>query len=473
MGGERILIRAGKDPRTVLSPEAALAYHPHSSFGTNIGNALFSDSVWRLLSVPQAELTADAFSLERVSSGRNWAEFVNDHYDRYVLPMANAFRRGAATWLDRLSGIIERLTIPVTVVGVGANLHRDGSPGFDSAMAESVARFMRAVLEHSALVGVRGEMTATYLKTLGFSEEHVQVIGCPSVYLNGPDYSVTRRTDEINTDSPLSLCIAPPEAFFAGSVAYHVATYPRLIYVPQETSDLAMMVWGVNRADRVYAEEMPATTSHVLFQQDRMRFPLDSSVWVDMLRPMHVSFGTRIHGVIAGLLAGVPGFTVPFGSRILELSRYHEIPTIARKKVTAGFDIATEYESGDWSAYNAGLKPRFEVLTRFLETNGLTHIYQEGQDNPAFDAEIAATRYPPPVHPLVEASPTFDQDRSSRLAWLQQGEMGDLSENEFVYHPPFLVSADIDDVAQETSQTVSVTKSCQDPSTVGLLNRSV
>lgn len=45
---------------------------------------------------------------------------------------------------------------------------------------EDVKEFIKAVLDRSAKVGIRGEITASYLKRLGFREEiDFTVMGCP------------------------------------------------------------------------------------------------------------------------------------------------------------------------------------------------------------------------------------------------------------------------------------------------------
>ena len=55
-------------------------------------------------------------------------ERANSEFDVFVVPMANAFRADFVDSLDRLTDFIERLTIPVVVVGVGAQ----SSTGYDT-----------------------------------------------------------------------------------------------------------------------------------------------------------------------------------------------------------------------------------------------------------------------------------------------------------------------------------------------------
>ena len=61
----RILLRAGKDPFTVYSPESALEDFPAGIFGKNVGNLVFSDSMHRILSTPGSQVLANTFLGER------------------------------------------------------------------------------------------------------------------------------------------------------------------------------------------------------------------------------------------------------------------------------------------------------------------------------------------------------------------------------------------------------------------------
>jgi polysaccharide pyruvyl transferase WcaK-like protein len=70
----------------------------------------------------------------------------------------------------------------------------------------------------------------------------------------------------------------------------------------------------------------PITLDHPLIRSDRVRFFLDPTTWFEHLAQYDFSFGTRIHGNIAALLAGTPALLLAHDSRTLELAEYHEIP---------------------------------------------------------------------------------------------------------------------------------------------------
>src|SRR5699024_7137094 len=55
---------------------------------------------------------------------------------------------------------------------------------------------VRAILEKSSIIGVRGEITAEYLKQKGFRpEKDFTVIGCPSLYMFGDALPVPKQTE--------------------------------------------------------------------------------------------------------------------------------------------------------------------------------------------------------------------------------------------------------------------------------------
>ena len=128
----RILIRSHKSPFTVADAETT---YDKNLIGNNTGNLVFSQSVYRLLSTADAELSTSGLAKSKASS-------VNGSYDHVVIPLANAFRPGYEQTLDALSTLIEGLTVPVTVVGVGAQASIEG----DYKNAESVGAATPATL---------------------------------------------------------------------------------------------------------------------------------------------------------------------------------------------------------------------------------------------------------------------------------------------------------------------------------------
>ena len=108
----RILLRSPKNPFEVVSPDEVFR---RNLIGTNAGNLVFLQATWKILGVPGATLVPDGLS---VTPGR--ADEINDLYDVYVVPLANAFRPSFEDSLIQMTQLIRRLRIPVVILGVGA-----------------------------------------------------------------------------------------------------------------------------------------------------------------------------------------------------------------------------------------------------------------------------------------------------------------------------------------------------------------
>lgn len=393
----RILLRGGKDPFEMIPAHHRRAWHGGGFFATNTGNLLFADAVHRLLSVPGAEIAMDANRLARTDHTDATAAAVEEQYDHVVLPLANALRVEWAPMLDRLSGLIERLTIPVTVVGMGAQFalgHLDATLPDDVVAAQR--RFVRAVLDHSARIGVRGQITADHLARLGFGPEHVQVIGCPSLFWRSsmPQVRDERATGQLHRDDPIILTIGTttrPEILpFIDRAAEE---FPQLVYVAQREYDLALLQWG--RDAEGLDPRLPVNREHRLYREDRIRLFLDSRPWVDFASRHRFAVGTRLHGSVAAILGGTPALMVAHDSRTLEVADYHAIPYRELGQVRPQTSVAELFELADYNAFNAGVTERWERLTGFLEANGLAHVGPEG--NPAYDERLAAAPFAPAV----------------------------------------------------------------------------
>src|SRR4051812_22595554 len=150
--------------------------------GNNLGNLLYTFAVERQLSASGNTVLARPTRGDALRP-----EWIRDNVDHLVIPLANAFRISFRKRLDGLSELIEKVDVPVTVLGVGAQAFVDGT--WQSKHSEefnpAVKRFVTAVLDRGPSIGVRGEFTRDYLVSLGFPDEAVEVIGCPSMFLRG------------------------------------------------------------------------------------------------------------------------------------------------------------------------------------------------------------------------------------------------------------------------------------------------
>ncbi|WP_051196664.1 polysaccharide pyruvyl transferase family protein [Jonesia quinghaiensis] len=420
----KILLRAGKSPFTSLEPEVALEGFGQGVWGSNVGNLIFGDSVHRLLSTPDVDITTNAFLTERAGVTQEYIAAINEQFDHFVIPLANAFRKSFLPLLSRLTDVIEQLTIPVTVVGVGVvggpKSLEDPVPTMEPEDAAVVQRFVRAVLARSATIGVRGEYTAQFLKNLGFGDDVVRVVGCPSLFKFGPDLQITKKVDALTTDSAVTLNLTPYVKEMGAISLANVKKYRDLVYIPQITADLEMMMWGKNH-EKYSRKELPVHVQHPLYVQDRMRFFVDSHTWSNYLGTRDFAFGTRIHGNIAALMAGTPAYVLAHDARTLELALHHGIPHTQVPDLAGRKDAAEFYDNADYSEFNSRQAGLFAAFSDFLVENNLEHIYLDGKANPEYDQRIAQTQYAGPVRALTSTDPSVQRENYDRIERLRSG----------------------------------------------------
>lgn len=410
----RVLVRGGKPPHVAVTPEASLSRWTWGIFGGNVGNTLFWESAYRVVNTPTAHVQSDSLYVELLKEPDTVAAAINNDFDMYVLPLANAFRGRFIPSLSRLTEVIKRLDVPVVVPGVGGQSGL-GEEMADPAVDDAVRDFVRAVLDRSASIGVRGEQTAAYLEGLGFPRSSIDIIGCPSLF-NSPDLRISKRAKRIKPASPIAMNITPV-AGIEPLIDYHVQRYSNLTYVAQEHLELAMLLWGIDAVpDR---PGIPLNTGHPLYKQDRIRFFLDPHRWRQFMSSQDFAFGTRIHGTIAALAAGTPAVLLVHDSRTKELADYHCIPH--REYGEDIVDAAGLYEEADFSEFNSFFPEAFGRYTDFLDRNGVEHVHKEGNENPAYVARIERTRLPEGVRTFAAEMTPFERELLRKLAHLRQG----------------------------------------------------
>ena len=382
---KRYLMRLGKTPFETADGFDTL---DRNTIGRNNGNLIFGAASHKLFTTADTVVEANQYKINK-----SMADRVNAEYDGFILPLANAFRPGFEAELTRTAEFIERLKIPFLMLSGGAQLPLDGDPAGLKMIEPTVKRFARAVLEKSSALTVRGELTAEYLNSLGFKD--VIVVGCPSMTMNGRGHRVD-KADSIEPGASVAYNLQTNNPF-GGSLISDAEFHYDATYMPQDLATLELMLWGTTPyiADD---DRLPMERTHHQFSEGKAEFQIDASTWIRRMSEMKFSFGPRIHGNIAAILAGTPGIVMAHDGRTLELSRYHGIPNIDLNSRDSPEEVAELYEQADFSEFNRGHPERFDKLSDFIHDNGFTHIYDPGQEQALaeYEGRIDATEYPAP-----------------------------------------------------------------------------
>ncbi|MFF8912993.1 polysaccharide pyruvyl transferase family protein [Streptomyces sp. NPDC015032] len=406
---KRILLRSGKSPYNVVPVERALH---QDVFATNSGNLIFSDAAHKILETPRSEVVSNGITTRVADAAR-----INSEYDVFVIPLANAFRPSFERQLERLTQLISKLTIPVVVPGVGAQTGVDYTADRLRPMQPTVYAFVSAVLDHSASIGVRGEFTERYLRDMGFRD--VDVIGCPSMFLNGSRLDIRENGRALGPESRIAINGSHDAVRKQGLgriISRTHARYPHLRFIGQNLSDARQLHWRDLSHQNASLTGIPTHPDHPMYGEDKVRVYIDPVTWMNDLRGFDFSFGSRIHGNIAALLAGTPATVLCGDSRTLELCRYFDIPHRMLAKVPSDLDPADLHAEADFGPLTRGHQERFERFTNFLDKNGLENTFTHGDGGAAFEARMSKLAFPPGVRPWIGAGAAAMSDR---LNWLQ------------------------------------------------------
>ncbi len=411
---KRYIMRAPASPFENPTHRLALEKDLMSS---NSGNLLFVHSIARALMTEDTQIDfAKTIDILKISEEEN----LDEKYDAFIIPLANAFRTSALNDMKRLIKIIESVDMPCIVIGVGYQ-HKLKDDLFDDEELNQISRtFCEAVLKKSSSIGIRGEYTAKYLENLGFvRDKDFRIIGCPSMYLYGENLPAQKelhlsKETKVNINCKISLSRKAHK--FIHKVCDEFDDH---VYIPQNTYELETLFCGRNVFDGAYVNKTspyyPVDYDAPIYRQNKIRGFVNVEAWLDFLKERDLNIGTRIHGNIAGILSGLPSFIVAPDIRVLELAEFHQIPHITLSEVNQDTIIRDVLEAADFSTIHKGHRERFRNYMDFLHENSLTTIYDKKSSVVPFDEKIKAINFHGPIVPLPFA--TYDETMEASKYW--------------------------------------------------------
>lgn len=358
---------ARRRPRADDTPDRRLSFT-----GRNTGNLLFIDALRRIVThqdyAPEVGFRPES---------------IRERHDGLVIPAAN-WLNGSSDW-GGLADLIERSQLPCVMVGLGAQAPSEDQPPHVSA---GTRRLLKVVAERSHSISVRGTYSAEMVERLGV--KNVTVTGCPSLLwhvnrlprvtpLNAS--GVEKVTINASRESDLAAlekddlrnhvsCLLSREAYKKG--------YDFVIQTEAPDLDMAMSM-EQGRAPTsetvAYLQKAFAAAPSDLpeFFRGHVRAFFDPAEWIASMQRTDAVIGTRLHGVIAGLLASRPSVLITHDTRTREMADHAAIPQIPAKTILKEGEIVPRrlVERANFTAFHQRMQSYRRTFQAFFAANAV------------------------------------------------------------------------------------------------------
>lgn len=398
---KKILVRSGMSPLDTFSADKIIK---RNAIGNNVGNLMYAYSVFRNLTTENVELVSDYYRTNPAD-----ADMINETYDAYAIPLANAIRPSFIPTLKKYTELIQKLKIPVYVIGMGMAFPYEPNIGTKRPFDDDVKRFVTAVLEKSSILGLRGQITSDYLSYLGFKEgrDH-QVIGCPSMYTYGENIKI--RDIELNNNSSICVNMTPKAnqevLKFLNGLSDQ---YKNLDFIPQDMDEMILTYSGapfLGGAVNTAVDNYPNSLKSKVYKNNQVKFFLSAPSWIEYMKSANLSIGTRLHGNVAPTLAGTPSITIPIDARMRELTEYHNFPRVSINEINEDSKLESLLAKVDLHSVEKNQKKNYDNFISFLEKNDIEHVYNyhsEGLKVP-FDTMLEKINLKDPLIPITSCN---------------------------------------------------------------------
>jgi hypothetical protein len=256
--------------------------------------------------------------------------------DLIVLALANQL--GSHTDLGSAATLLEEFNLPVVGLGLGAQA---ASTGVDIELKSGTDRWLRTICRlrpsDAPNLGVRGGYTEEQIGRLGLGGAAV-VTGCPSNFINMQD-DIAASVEKGFKRRPRCIGVTAGIPYLAGLENLErnlaeMATKTGGAYIVQH--GLQMLQLARNEFDNMDADVLESCRAYITPHKTLEEFKAwcrqfayafyDARSWMDFMRRFDFVVGSRFHGAMLAIQAGVPAACIVHDSRTAEMCETMAIP---------------------------------------------------------------------------------------------------------------------------------------------------
>ncbi len=310
-------------------------------------------------------------------------EEFDDHFDIVFIPASNFVRNGED--MQEQYDYFSKTRTQFLVFGLGSQMSAEEPIQLQSG----TDKFLRLVAERAGSIGVRGSGTAELLLSLGI--RNVDIVGCPSI-MHFPNDLKHRRISPITKETRVATNYSNNVRRHSFS-AEHFADIESLIFkhflrdnsfyfLQNEAAEMEILK---HQGEFPTSDTVESAIAQASLQFDvdsdsaavrhffsfNMRMFFDVQEWISCLRTMAFSIGSRFHGNIAALMAGIPALFIAHDNRTLELCEFFSLPHLEVNRHYSPLTIEQMIDRVDYNDFFSRLPLVFAHWKTFLARNDL------------------------------------------------------------------------------------------------------
>lgn len=246
---------------------------------------------------------------------------------------------------------------------------------------DDLKKFLEILAERAEL-GTRTEYDAEILNSIGI--KNVRVIGCPSMFCNlDRNFCVDDsniKLDRVNfnfTTDFSNLGISQREAV---EVHWPLLLYFINLFENGRQIDFTMQKPPFTEISDIHGILLSYGEVHE-FYKNCGRYFYSAKDWVQGIKNTDTfSMGTRFHGNVAAIMAGVPTLMVNVDNRMVGMNKFYKIPYIDIKDFDAQKPLEFYREIADYSEFNKNYSRVYDNFIDYCEKVGI-RLKERKNDN--------------------------------------------------------------------------------------------
>lgn len=293
---------------------------------------------------------------------------INNEYSKVILVLQDNIRL-FDSYLnhDIYEGLVyffKKIKIPIVVFSLGSNSFDRNWQALQDGLNKNLVSLLKIISDNTVSFGVRGEYTLDILNKLGI--KNAEVVGCPSYFETGKNRVVQKP--KLKTDFRVLAgghfehinsrdinCVLQDEALFIKAIAFE---NERLL---------------VNDFRNVNINDGHQKSILKAYLENRIAVFSDMEKWKEFNKDFDFYVGSRVHGAIMAINAGLPAIVTNGDSRAEEMCNLFGI-TI-NTSIASNCDLRELYESIDVEPLNQRYNSLYNNYLKWLNNNGLELNY--------------------------------------------------------------------------------------------------